>query len=132
MTNFSPFIFIDKRTFDTSIQVTFTNDAPSKLKDLPDLSTMYQGNTFKIHNLQNYSIDPEEDSLTHTGTTNVSSDLVYLQFDDVNSIMNIRVSPHLNEPFSIDVTASDPFGNSYIQSMDIHGVTACPQQNCNA
>ena len=99
---------------------------------MPDLSTMYQGNTFKIHNLQNYSIDPEEDSLTHTGTTNVSSDLVYLQFDDVNSIMNIRVSPHLNEPFSIDVTASDPFGNSYIQSMDIHGVTACPQQNCNA
>ena len=123
---------IDKRTFDTSIQVTFTNDAPSKFKDLPSLFDMYQGGYFKVYNLQNYSTDPEDDSLIHTAIANVSSDLVFFYIDDFNSIMEISVSPDLNEPFSVDVTARDPFGNSYSQSMDINGVTGCTQDNCNA
>ena len=125
-------LFLDKRTYDTSILVTFTNEAPSKFKDLPDITALYQGSSFRIHKLLNYSIDPEDDALTHTATANVSSDLVFLYIDDVNSIMNIRLSPNLNEAFSIDVTASDPFGNSYSQSMDINGVTGCTQDNCNA
>ena len=93
---------------------------------------MYQGGVFEIHKLLNYSMDPEEDALTHTATTNVSSDLVSIYVDDINSIMTVRASPDLNEAFSVDVTATDPFGNSYSQSMDVLGVTTCPQANCNS
>ena len=112
--------------------MTFTNEAPSKFKDLPDMTAMYQGGFFEIHKLLNYSIDPEDDALTHTATTNVSANLVSVYMDDINSIMTVRASPDLNEAFSVDVTATDPFGNSYSQSMDVLGVTSCPQANCNS
>ena len=112
--------------------MTFTNDAPSKLKDLPDIASIYQGGSIEIHRLGNYSIDPEDDVLTHTATSNLSSTLVSLYTDNINGILKIRVSPDLNSPFKVDLTATDPFGNSHTQSMDIQGVTACPQDNCNS
>jgi len=94
---------------------------------------MYQGGFFEIHNLQNYSVDPEDDELIHSATTNASSDLVYLYMDNINGIMKVRATPDLDEAFSVDVTAAtDPFGNSFSQSMDVLGVTACPQDNCNS
>ena len=123
---------IDKRAYNISIRVTFTNEAPVKARDLPDIPTMYQGGFFEIHNLKNYSADPEEDELIHTATTNASSDLVYLYMDNINGIMTVRATPDLNESFSVDVTATDPFGNSFSQSMDVLGVAACPHAHCNS
>jgi len=125
-------LLIDRRRYNTSIRVTFTNDAPVKYKDLPEIPTMYQGGFFEIHNLTNYSVDADFDELVHTATTNVSSDLVYLYMDNINAIMKVRATPDLNEAFSVDVTATDPFGNSFSQSMDVLGVTACPQAHCNS
>ena len=123
---------IDKRTYDTSIKVTFTYEAPSGYKGLPNITEIYQGGYFELDRNMNYFVGIESDDWGILPSTNESSDFTYLRIDDEKDTYIFKAPPELKEPFTINITVFNMFGGSYSLFTHVLSVIACPQSDCNA
>ena len=126
-------MLIVKRTYDTSIKVTFTYEAPQGYKGLPNITEIYQGGYFELEQSMNYFVGIESDDWGILASTNVSSNFTYLRIEDKNDTYTLKAPPELKDPFTINVTVFNLLtGESYSLSTHVLSVIACPQPDCNA
>ena len=111
--------------------MTFTDEAPSEYKGLPNITEIYQGGPIEIHEKMNYFVGLEDELMLCLVTTSVSSNLVLMNYNETSDkyIMSFNATPELKEPFSLNLTVISMSGGSYSLSTHVLSVIACPQSD---